>query len=454
MNFLKFGALLLWFLVEVQAGTLVHYDDMIYRGDYESVICEAKDECFYVAPGASASAMCSFVDPCDIPTAKNLLSGGDHLYFLAGTYDETYVFTDGAYGNYEMILAFGRFFNFQSPVPDALNRVTIKAYPDHQVILDGQYDIDNDTGAHCLYSDQSFMTFSHLTFNDCKNGISVGQNGITADVIANVVENNHFMGTHFVNDNGGNITVYSDALDTVVQNNLLEGPGRDVGSMNSAGIYYTHDRHIRILNNEISHHRTGIHYKHDHSPSVGNTGSEVAYNYIHDVSIAARLNTRYTQIHNNISAASAGTFTINHCSGSSGEGGDYNVIVNNYFYDLGFNGCSDSNIDQGAFQNTLKNNIIVSRFFLHPWRSTPHESTMDYNLYVADIFENNVAYDLAQWQTYYDQDDASLSGAPSFTDSNLDEIADYQLMPESLGYQAGDDGMDIGPDVDCVGLVF
>ena len=445
--------LLFMTFLNAQANTMITYGEMIHKADFEAVICEAKDQCFYTAPGASELAACSFDDPCDLLTGQSLLSGGDYLYLLTGTYDDTYVFTEGAYGDYEMILAFGRFFSFQSPSPDALNRVTIKAYPGHNVTLDGNYSIENDTGAHCLYSDQSYMTFSDLTLLDCKNGISVGQNGISFDVIANLVENNHFTGAHFVNDNGGNITVYSDALDTVVQNNLIDGPGSDLGSMNSAGIYYTHDRHIRILNNEISNHRTGIHYKHDHFPSVGNTGSVIAYNYIHDVSIAARLNTRHTHIHNNISAASAGVFTINHCSGATGEGGDYNTLNNNYFYDLGFNGCSDTSTDQGAFQNSVQNNIIVSRFFLHPWQATPHESIMDYNLYVADIFENNVAYNLNQWQTYYGQDKFSLSGTPTFINPNLAVITDYQLSPNSLGYQAGDDNQDIGPNVSLVGMI-
>ncbi len=446
------GMLLLCGVFMLHASTLIVYDDMILKDGFESYICEAKDECFYAAPGASESAACSFGDPCDLQVAKSRLSGGDYLYLLGGNYDETYLFTEGAYGDYELILAFGRNFNFQSPPPDQLNRVTIKAYPEHDVILDGHYDIDSNTGAKCFYTDQSYMTFSDFTFQDCKTGVTIGENRITADVTAVVVENNQFAGIHFVNDNGGNITIYSDAIGTIIQNNRLDGPGDDVGSMNSAGIYYTHDRHIRILHNEIYNHRTGIHYKHDHSPSIGNTGSVIAYNYLHDLSIAGRLNTRYTSIHNNISSASAGSFTLNHCSGVSGEGGDYNIISNNYFHDLGFNGCSDGLVDQGAYQNTVKNNIIATRFYLHPWRHTAHDSTMDHNLYMADIFENNVPYNLSQWQVYYGEDTNSLSGTPTFTSPDLLTVADYLLIPGSLGYQADENGLDMGPDVRHVGV--
>ncbi len=425
---------------------------MVYKADFESVVCAAKNDCFYAAPGASMAASCEYADPCDLRTAQNLLSGGDILYLMGGVYNDTFLFTEGAYGNYDMVMAFGRSHTFQSPQPDAWNRITIRSYPGEQVTIDGQYDINSDTGAQCFYIDQSHITISNLVFLDCKIGVNVGENRITEDVIKVMVENNQFSGTHFVNDNAGSVTVFQFGLDTVVQNNRIDGPGPNLGSMNSAGIYYTHDRHVRILNNEISNHRTGIHYKHDHFPSIGNTGSVIANNYIRDVSIAARLNTRYTHIHNNISTASAGTFSLNHCSGATGEGGDYNHLTNNYFYDLGFDGCSDGATDQGAYQNSLFNNIIVSRFYLHPWDTTPHESTMDHNLYVADIFENNQAYDLTQWQTHHSQDAHSLSGSPTFTNPALNQITDYQLLPGSIGHLAGDDGQDMGPNVNLVGV--
>lgn len=435
------------------AYDLVSYGDMVQKNGFESIICEAKSDCFYTEPNASNLSSCTFEDPCDLLTARDQLSGGDHLYLLAGTYSDSYVFTDGAYGDYDMIMAFGRTHAFQAPLPDALNRITIKAYPGHVAVIDGQYNTGNDTGADCFYTDQSFITISDLTFRDCKIGITVGQNAINYDVTAVLLQRNQFTGSHFINDNGGSIAVYFDAIDTVVQNNLIEGPGSALGSMNSAGIYYTHDRHIRILNNEIAHHRTGIHYKHDHSPSIGDTGSVIANNFIRDVSIAARLNTRHTHIHNNISTATAGSFSLNHCSGATGEGGDYNTLTNNYFFDLGFNGCSDAAVDQGAFQNTLKNNIIVSRFFLHPWQATPHETTMDHNLYVSDVFENNVAYNLSQWQTHHGQDANSIHGTPTHSNPALSIPTDYQLLPGSPGYQAGDDGLNMGPDVENVGLV-
>ncbi len=432
-------------------GIATFQDNMIFKSGFEPFVCQAQDECFYTAPNAATTAACTFDDPCDLQTAKGLLSGGDVLYFLEGTYNDTYLFTEGAYGDYEMILAFGRTFTFQSPQPDANNRVKLTAYPGHQVIIDGQYDINNDTGAQCFYTDQSFVTFSGFVFQDCKTGINIGENRITADVIGTVVENNQFTGNHFVNDNGGNVTIFSDAIDTYVQNNWFDGPGANVGSMNSAGVYYTHDRHVEILHNEISNHRTGIHYKHDHSPTIGNTGTVIAYNYIRDVSIAARLNSRYAHIHNNITTATAGSFSLNHCSGASGEGGDYNTLTNNYFHALDLNGCSDTNVDQGAFQNTITDNIIGTRFYVHAWGATPHESTLDYNIYVTDIFENNVSYTINQWQSYYGQDANSLSGTPIFSDPNLIGIEDYRLLPGSLGYQAGGQGDDIGPDVDLVG---
>jgi len=438
--------------LNTHAVTLAQYDDVIHNNGLEAVVCEAKDACFYAAPGASVTASCSYADPCDLQTAQGLLSGGDVLYLLAGTYTDSYTFTEGAYGDYEMIFAFGRSFSFQNPVPDSLNRVRIEAYPGDVVVFDGQYDMDNDTGAMCFYTDQGYLSIRGMTFRDCKTGINIGENRITDDVVAVLAENNHFTGTHFVNDNGGNIIVQRFALDAVVQNNRLDGPGANVGSMNSAGIYYTHDRHVRLLHNEISNHRTGIHYKHDHFPSIGDTGSVIAYNYITNTSIAARLNTRYTLIHDNISSATAGSFSLNHCSGVTGEGGDYNTLLNNYFYDLGFNGCSDGTIDQGAYQNTVHNNIILTRFFLHPWDDTPHDSVMNHNLYAADIFEDNVAYTLPAWQTHHGQDAQSLSGSPEHVNPALIQISDYQLTHSSPGYLAGNDGTDMGPEVSLVGV--
>lgn len=425
--------------------------DNIYRNGFEDHVCEATDDCFYVAVGASSQA-CTFQDPCDLQVAKSRLSGGDYLYLLQGTYLDTYLFTEGAYGDYDMILAFGRSHSFQSPVPTSINRITIKSYPGHSVILDGNYDINSNLGAQCFYTDQGFITFSGFIFKDCKVGINIGENRISDDTPETIVENNTFIGTHYVNDNGGNVVVFSDSINAIIRNNYFDGPGIDIGSMNSAGVYFTHDRGTKILNNEISNHRTGIHYKHDHSPTAGDTGSVIAYNYIHDVSIAARLNNRYINIHDNITSASSGSFNINHCSGASGEGGDFNTIKNNYFYAIGLNGCSDTTVDQGAYQNTIKNNIIATRFYLHPWRSTPHDSVLDYNLYIDDIFENNVSYNLNQWQSYYGQDANSLTGVPMFTNPGLLNIADYKLLPQSIGYQSDENGNDIGPDTDLVGV--
>ena len=74
--------------LNTDAGTLVHYDDVVRMNGFENVICEAKDQCFYAVPGASATASCTHADPCDLQTAKDLLSGGDVLYLLAGTYTD------------------------------------------------------------------------------------------------------------------------------------------------------------------------------------------------------------------------------------------------------------------------------------------------------------------------------------------------------------------------------
>jgi hypothetical protein len=454
MRFYLLMAMLAGFFCPLTAtSSLIQLDEMISKQGFEDHLCEARDDCYYVSPGASSASECSYTDPCDLLTAQALLSGGDHLYLLSGTYDEAHTFSDGAFGDYQVILAFGRFHAFADPQPSATQRITIKAYPGHQVVFDGQYDINTNLGAQCIYTDQGFMTFSGLVFVDCHTGINIGQNRINADVEQVVVQHNRFTGNHFVNDNGGHVTVYDFSLNVVVQNNEFAGPGTGIGSMNSAGIYFTHNRGGQYLHNDIHGHRTGVHYKHDHNPDIGDTGSVLAWNHIHDVDIAARLNNRHLTIHNNLVTESAGSFIINHCSGATGEGGDRNLISHNYFHSLTFNGCSDAANDQGAFQNTLRNNILMSRFYLHPWDSRPHATSMNHNLYVADVFNDNQAYDLTAWQVFYGQDQQSVSGQPDFVDPLLQNISDYRLLPGSVGHQAADDGLDMGPDIQAVGRI-
>jgi hypothetical protein len=105
---------------------------------------------------------------------------------------------------------------------------------------------------------------------------------------------------------------------------------------------------------------------------------------------------------------------------------------------------------------TLRDNVVVGEVTIGRWlTSWAHNTTMDYNLYRSSpegIREFSVRYSLSSWQSYYGQDAASVSGAPTFatTPDPLDPST-FALAPTSLGVGAASDGTDMGADVSRVG---
>lgn len=115
-----------------------------------------------------------------------------------------------------------------------------------------------------------------------------------------------------------------------------------------------------------------------------------------------------------------------------------------------------------AINGIYENNIIESLsagagdFELLRFQTTnANTNTSDYNLYGGSIYYQNTQYTLAGWQAASvpaNQDVNSIAGAPTYTGgANPTTVAGFALTTLSNGYQAANDGSDMGADVTKVG---
>ena len=250
-------------------------------------------------------------------------------------------------------------------------------------------------------------------------------------------------------DNHGFVYVQIRGKDTTVQNCTIQGPGAAVNT-NVSGLIIFGAPGFKALHNEIYDVPRGIYYKHANNPESGDTGIEIAYNYIHDTGHQAIfLNCNYASIHDNLIGLNNGPIWVN--SGNGAAGGDYNAIVHNTLYAATIILDDD---EGGAVKNTVTNNIFMRSFEAHRYSSIPHYTAMDHNLYVTGsaVIEDRTNYSLSTWKTHNGSDAFSEAGGPAFVGGvSPSSISDFALASGSLGKNAGSDGKDMGADISLVG---
>jgi len=242
----------------------------------------------------------------------------------------------------------------------------------------------------------------------------------------------------------------------IVRDCRFFGPGK-YKNANTAGVFIFRSKNIKILNNEFSGFPSALFYKH---PGVDSqTGIEFAYNYFHDNDIGVRTVTMYANIHDNLfvdSSIQVGQGGGTGDAGPTNQGGDFNTIANNTFYNVSATllGLSAGE-GYGATNNVLRDNVFTSRLRLIPFKVTPHNTTLDFNLYTTGVAVNNnrIDYNLSSWKSFYGQDANSIAGAPVFKGGSTPEfIFDYALVSNSPGFKQASDGGDMGANMSLVGI--
>ena len=251
-------------------------------------------------------------------------------------------------------------------------------------------------------------------------------------------------------DNVG-FVVSSSASNITVDNNRITCPGSGAHN-NTAGLLALNSEGFKALNNETTNCRTGIYYKHGHTLPAYDTGIKISGNYIEGADLyCMQLNLAYADISNNICGSGNGYLRTFESNG--GPRSDHNTFDHNTVYGTSLFLADDAS--PGAQYNTYTNNILTTKAQAHPYESYALESAFDYNIYPTGdaVVNNSTNHTLPAWVIFYGQDGNSIAGAVTYeAGASPSSIAGYALTPESLGYQAGSDGKDMGANVSLVGV--
>lgn len=231
----------------------------------------------------------------------------------------------------------------------------------------------------------------------------------------------------------------------------LTGPGIGGGIHgNTACVILSFVDICRIENNVVTNAPRPIYFKHTNvgAPTIHirrnwskvTAGGEVDYFALDGVGGTAN-------IHDNIFE---GTVEI-----SNGGGGnqieaidwDHNTVRGDLWV-VGDTGGGNND----PINCTFKNSIIETDMEMLRYDASANTNTTNYNLYGGSIWNNSTSRTLAQWQTFSSQDANSIAGAPTYTGgASPTTVAGYALTAASNGYQAADDGSDMGARTQYVG---
>ena len=380
-------------------------------------ICFAADH--YVSPSGSATwaNSMSISTPCSIQVAFSNAIGGDTVYLRDGTYSLSSTLQT-AHGG------------------ESGSRVVVTKYQDETPIL------TSDGLANTIMIENPYWTLDGLTItatnmqNHDHGVIRVGENG----------EANHFNITNCDitlistqgRDNVSAISLQANRGNyAYIYNNIITGSDTNDDNYIQIGIQYLGGGNIgtKILNNEIKDIAYGVFVKHANGDTSLSTGAEIAYNYIHDCYFTgSSMNPSglygqptYINIHDNI--------TDRALFGDNGGGsqGHHSIINHNTF--ISPHGIELWNPGEGPVHDyNIKNNIFPDKT---TYGSTEADNTWDYNMYGDDPAIGT--HDLG-------------TTSPTYTGgSSPTTITGFALTSSSHGYQAGDDGKDLGAEVALVG---
>jgi hypothetical protein len=285
----------------------------------------------------------------------------------------------------------------------------------------------------------------------------------------------------------------------LVKNNTIYGLHHvkegvnDTAIMNTSNLKTYHSDHMTIENNEIFDSATAIFLKSDADDSI------VRYNFIHDnrsgiivTPDMIAMNTDRLQIYHNVIAncsdqvSNGGSFFIAGMGGNdSGTHGDDNIVYNNTFYKTNYNTLA---VGHGPSQRghgfSFYNNIIVSLTKTYSLVTTSLSANdltrlkeADHNQWgipfktirISNYWKARNYSTLAAWQASTELENAvdigcgsnqhpgcgDLSSDPKFVNRSgkMNQLTDFKLATNSPCKGAGRGGVDMGANIDLVGIL-
>ncbi|MGB7569029.1 MAG: right-handed parallel beta-helix repeat-containing protein, partial [Chitinivibrionales bacterium] len=287
-----------------------------------------------------------------------------------------------------------------------------------------------------------------------------------------IIKNCRFEGL-VQNDNSACVFL-SSSNDTRIENCIMIGT--DSTNLNYCGIQiFRGNGSDTIQHCNISHFAEGIFYKHC---SLGYMQTVIRNNFIHDNNANGLwISSDHVTMQNNLIVNNV-TSGISIWEDAGGTGGSNSSVLHNTVYNqrytmaLNWGGQYDTlTKDHGVRNDTLVNNIFYGNngelgsycvWAYAPdsaFADNPPEDSSNYNCYYNTATSNvmrwqGTTYTLANWKIAHSTLDAhSVQGQPTFanTSGTLTTNQDFRLLSGN-GYRAASDGMDMGANIDSVGL--
>jgi parallel beta-helix repeat protein len=422
---------------------------------------------YYVSPnGTSPWSDAENIDsPCSIYTAMDNAVAGDTVYFRGGKYDIPY----SDVSNWVGIIH-----PENSGRPG--NPITFTAYPDEEPILNvsGDYGADDFVVVFATGEHNSYIIFDGFTIQ--------GNDGQKASGVAGFgAENAWAKGLEFRNltINGGSDLIRStnnregirleNTYGSKIYNCKIYNYNQTNDWVNTTAIKMYSNRKAVIKYNEIFDSSAGIYLK------SRNDNSIIRHNYIHDTShhgvyIGMFVTTDYrnshrNKIHNNL-ITNVEYMAISTRTEDGAYGND-NHIYNNTVYN-----CKYCIYTGDGSRGMVYNNVIV------PWDGdTYHPAVIavanwNFSLYDYNLWSNNRNFKVTKnFETSGERQYSSLTdfrnsgvaegvanhsfyGNPGFvnTSGTMQEISDFILTSASPGYLSGNDGRNMGANIELIGL--
>ncbi len=425
---------------------------------------------YYVAPNGNSTwnACVNIATPCSPQTAMANAVAGDIVYFRGGTYelaqpsDSTFYWTNGvlnpshsgtadlpivfmAYPGEKPIMNVGSLSSRYSGIAFGLN--------DHEYIIYDGFKLIADGGVKA-------------------GGIKLQSTNSSTRLRGNVVRNCEFDGGSTIissNDNWEGLRI-EDTVGTLVENCIFYNFRHVTNWHNTSAIKMYHNNDVTIRNCEVYQSSTGIYFKSD-------TDNSWCYNnYIHNcdqgifVATYLAMSSDSLSFYNNVIAdCGYACFVVD--SEEESTANDLK-IYNNTFY-----GCADMGVKTG--QNVfghgaeIYNNIFPamgtgSSLVTGYTRTTVagNLKAVDHNQWITKfkIITKAKGYhtytDLSSWQGSSELEDGgapgfgSLASDPMFENisGKMNQLNDFRLVRNSQCIGSGRGGVDMGADIDLVGV--
>lgn len=433
---------------------------------------------YYVSPSGYASwnACKNIETPCSTATAMENASAGDVVYFRGGTYNVPAKNFSNTYHGY--------YAPSNSGTADA--HIIFRNYPGEMPVFNGTA---GGSGDHEEYATifgvyrKLYIDFDGFTFQ-ANNGERMGRMVLWGDsessynpqavqdtryiTVSNCIFNGGTVAAN-VNDNRSGLRVENTDYVTI-KNCIFFNYNSEFTTNNVSAVRLYANHYFTIENCEISHCMGGFLDK------SGSFRTIVRNNYIHDCQeygIAAMCNGFRNldgRVYNNV-VSNCGITGMNGISieaealsGNYGPNDDWQVYNNTVYSDTD----SAATLIQLIYANndSFYNNILVGNTTSYGKLRLRHMTNMaicDYNCYYGNSFKNSLEWNaygvLSDWQVVIidsglNPDVHSLYSNPMFKNSsgNMNQLDDFRLAVNSPCKGAGKGGVDMGANIDLVGV--